>query len=117
MSSRCILWTRYAISRAGRESWARNPWRRNGCVLCKCPRRVEASLTILREWITILLAPGCRICLGGRMHGYQGDEPGVVEEAGLALNRGKPLYLLGGLGGATKAFIESREYAGQVREP
>ncbi len=71
------------------------------------------ELTALREWITALLAPGCRICLGGRMHGYQGEEPGVVEEAGLALKRSKPLYLLGGLGGATKAFIESKKYAGK----
>jgi len=69
------------------------------------------ELTALREWITALLAPGCRICLAGKMGGHEGNEPGVVEEAGLALNSGKPLYLLGGLGGATKAFIESKEYA------
>ena len=75
------------------------------------PETRGGELTVLREWITALLAPGCRICLGGKMCGYQGDEPGVIEEAGLALNRGKPLYLLGGLGGATKAFIESQKYA------
>ena len=49
------------------------------------------------------------------MCGYQGDEPSVIEEAGLALNRRKPLYLLGGLGGATKAFIESQRFAGKHR--
>ena len=45
------------------------------------------------------------------MHGYQGDVPGVIEEAAMALDGPKPLYLLGGLGGATRAFIESPEYA------
>ena len=79
------------------------------------PETREDELTVLREWITALLTPGCRICLGGRMRGYQGAEPGVVEEAGLALKRGKPLYLLGGLGGATKAFIESKEYAARYK--
>lgn len=42
----------------------------------------------------------------------------MIEEAGLALNRRKPLYLLGGLGGlggATKAFIESQKFAGKYR--
>ena len=72
------------------------------------PETREEELTVLRQWITALLAPGCRVCLGGKMHGFQGDEPGVLEEAGLALNWGKPLYLLGGLGGATKAFIKSK---------
>ncbi|MDE0460538.1 MAG: hypothetical protein OXI15_24905 [Chromatiales bacterium] len=79
------------------------------------PETRGEELTVLREWITALLAPGCRICLGGRMSGYQGDEPGVIEEASLALNRRKPLYLLGGLGGATKAFIESQRFAGKYR--
>ncbi|MCY4589991.1 MAG: hypothetical protein OXE86_05375 [Alphaproteobacteria bacterium] len=75
------------------------------------PEGRAGKLTALRAWITALLAPGCRICLGGKMRGYQGSEPGVIEEAGLALKRRKPLYLLGGLGGATKAFIESKKYA------
>ena len=75
------------------------------------PETRGEELTVLRQWITALLAPGCRICLGGKMHGFQGDEPGVLEEAGLALNWGKPLYLLGGLGGATKAFIKTQKFA------
>ena len=41
-----------------------------------------------------------RIVLGGRLWGRQGRWPGVVEEAYLALRRGQPLFVLGGLGGA-----------------
>ena len=62
------------------------------------------QLTQLRHWLTILLDPGCRVCLGGRTDGYQGDEPGVMEEARMALMYGKPLYLMGGFGGATRLF-------------
>lgn len=62
------------------------------------------ELTALRLCITALLNPGCRICLGGKTTGYQGDEPGVMEEARLALKYRKPLYLMGGFGGATTRF-------------
>ena len=69
-----------------------------------------AELTVLRCYITDLLAPGCRICLGGKTKGYEGVEPGVMEEARLALEYNKPLYLLGGFGGATRVFGEEDKY-------
>ena len=67
-----------------------------------------AQLTALRLCVTALLNPGCRICLGGKMSGYGGNEPGVMEEAKLALEYGKPLYLMGGFGGATRTFGKER---------
>ena len=69
-----------------------------------------AELTALRYCITALLNPGCRVCLGGKTRGYQGSEPGVLEEARLALECGKPLYLLGGFGGATRLFGKKDKY-------
>lgn len=68
------------------------------------------ELTMLRQWITAVLDPGCRICLGGKLEGYEGNEPGIVEEARFALQFNKPLYLLGGFGGAAKRFGEMDEY-------
>ena len=62
------------------------------------------ELTKLRREITERLNPGCRICLGGKTSGYEGHEPGVQEEARLALEYNKPLYLMGGFGGATRCF-------------
>ena len=64
-------------------------------------------LTLLRHVLTQELDPGCRVCLGGRTHGFQGKEPGVVEEAKLAVEYGRPLYLMGGFGGATRMFGDS----------
>lgn len=66
------------------------------------------KLTLLREHLTKRLDPGCRICLGGKTDGYEGSKPGVEEEAELALEYGKPLYLVGGFGGATRSFGENR---------
>ena len=48
-----------------------------------------------------------RILLGGRETGFKGFFPGLVEEAHLAINAGKPVYLLGGFGGCTAAIIEA----------
>ena len=99
-------WQRELGIGSGETDWIYDP---------SIPEGRAGELTELRAWLTALLAPGCRICLGGKMHGYQGDEPGVIEEAGLALERNKPLYLLGGFGGATRAFIESETYAKKYR--
>lgn len=68
------------------------------------------ELTKLRLCITALLDPGCRICLGGKTSGYEGKEPGIVEEARLALELDKPLYLLGGFGGATRRLGENNQF-------
>jgi len=50
-----------------------------------------------------------RICLGGRRGGSSGRYPGVIEEALLAANDHKPLYLAGLLGGATAQIIDAIE--------
>lgn len=68
-----------------------------------------AELSALRYCITTMLNPGCRICLGGKTSGYQGSQPGVQEEANLALECGKPLYLLGGFGGVSRLFGKKRK--------
>lgn len=40
-----------------------------------------------------------RICAGGKLSGYKGKMPGVLEEVILALNAKKPIFLLGAFGG------------------
>ena len=40
-----------------------------------------------------------RICAGGKHSGYKGCMPGVLEEILIAVEKKKPLYLLGGFGG------------------
>ena len=51
-----------------------------------------------------------RVLIGGKMTGYSGFAPGVFEEGLLMLQRGGPLYILGGFGGAAaelaKYFLE-----------
>lgn len=48
-----------------------------------------------------------RICLGGRTAGFGGRYPGVAEEALLAIEESKPLYLVGLLGGAAQRVIDA----------
>ena len=43
----------------------------------------SSELTAVRHWITNQLDPGFQTCLGGKNKGFEGDEPGVIEEANL----------------------------------
>jgi hypothetical protein len=43
-----------------------------------------------------------RIVLGGAVAGYSGSKPGILQETLLALQKGHPVYLLGGFGGAAR---------------
>ncbi len=40
-----------------------------------------------------------RICVGGKLSGYKGKMPGVLEEILISLKTSKPIYLLGAFGG------------------
>lgn len=42
-----------------------------------------------------------RVLIGGRREGFQGDMPGVLEEALISFEQGQPVYLAGGFGGVT----------------
>jgi hypothetical protein len=50
-----------------------------------------------------------RLCIGGRTRGSDGRYAGVVEEALLAIQEGKPLFLAGFLGGAAQQVIHAIE--------
>lgn len=77
----------------------------------------SVKLTALRHCLTAMLAPGCRICLGGKTKEDQECELGVIEEAKLALIYEKPLYLVGGFGGATRRFGDKdNEWGGRYWE-
>ena len=62
------------------------------------------SLSLMR--IKMANESDARIILGGRLKGFTGYFPGIVEETYHTLNANKPVYLLGGFGGASKAIIE-----------
>ena len=47
-----------------------------------------------------------RICAGGRLTEYKGKMPGVLEEILIAAEQKKPLFLLGGFGGATASLCQ-----------
>ena len=47
-----------------------------------------------------------RICAGGKLWGYKGKMPGVLEEIVIALNSYKPTFLLGAFGGVVESVCE-----------
>jgi hypothetical protein len=54
-----------------------------------------------------VLQAAARIALGGKVEDYSGFAPGVFEEALLTGERGQPLYLLGGFGGACEVLARA----------
>lgn len=48
-----------------------------------------------------------RIFAGGKLEGYLGKMPGVLEEFLIAIDLNKPIYLAGGLGGLCQKLCDS----------
>jgi hypothetical protein len=63
--------------------------------------------TAMREEMNAKIS--ARILLGGRLAGYSGKYPGLVEEAYLALRDDRPLYLIGAFDGCTRIIIDALE--------
>jgi hypothetical protein len=63
------------------------------------PALRQRALTSMRRYMASRTNGG--VLLGGKRHGFQGAIPGLMEEALLALEAHKPIYLAGGFGGVT----------------
>jgi hypothetical protein len=72
----------------------------------------QPALEMLRE--TLADKADALICIGGRSNPTNpGEVPGVQQEAELARRAGKPLYLLGWVGGYTRTLFD-REFASNL---
>lgn len=65
------------------------------------------SLTAMREAMNRDL--DARLVLGGKLSGYQGIYPGILEEVMLALRDAKPVFVLGGFGGCAAEIAAALE--------
>ena len=63
------------------------------------------SLTLMRE--RSIGSSHARICAGGRLSGYNGKMPGVLEEIVISLKEHKPLFLIGAFGGVVGEVCDS----------
>jgi len=62
-------------------------------------------LTEMREQSVV--TSDARICAGGKLMGYQGKMPGVLEEIIISIEKNKPIYLLGAFGGVVGEVCKS----------
>ena len=65
------------------------------------------SLTRMREQAAE--AVQARVALGGKPHDFLGVLPGVLEEVLISIRRSRPVYVLGGFGGAARLVAEALE--------
>jgi hypothetical protein len=73
----------------------------NARIEAASPPDAQRSLSAMRRHITDRCH--ARVLVGGRLSGFEGTSPGVVEEAVLSLAARRPLYVAGGFGGAAAA--------------
>lgn len=66
---------------------------------------VARALTAMRSFVA--RNTDARVLVGGRLEGYQGAEPGVIEEARLSAEAGGTLLVAGGFGGAAAAVARA----------
>ena len=65
------------------------------------------GLTLMREQMDSATDLKARVIIGGRVQGFIGRYPGVLEEAIITLQHGEALYLCGGFGGCTCEIIQA----------
>jgi hypothetical protein len=65
------------------------------------------GLTLMREEMDSAPELRARVVMGGRVDGFIGKYPGVLEEAVITLQHGEALYLCGGFGGCTQQIIRA----------
>ena len=58
-----------------------------------------------------------RILLGGKVDSYSGFAPGIFEEALVTLKEKRPLYIMGGFGGASEVLAKAMLMEGNDRPP
>jgi hypothetical protein len=95
------IFSKVAATDAGGES--RDTW----ALPSDTPLRRYAwgrGMSLMREQVTAFAQ--ARVVVGGKLIGFSGVIPGVVEEAYLSLKAGRPLYLVGGFGGAARAVCD-----------
>jgi hypothetical protein len=66
-----------------------------------------AALTAMRRYVSE--STDARVVVGGKLSGYQGTEPGVIEEARLSATACSQLYVAGGYGGAAAAILSASD--------
>ena len=65
------------------------------------------GLTTMREAMRDAPDIGARVALGGKLEGYAGRYPGVLEEVLLDIRAGRPVFLLGAFGGAARLAYDA----------
>jgi len=74
-----------------------------------------SALSAMRHWVA--QHSDARILLGGKLVGYEGRMPGILEEALASIHVGVPLYVAGGFGGAAAALARRFGYDDQEWAP
>jgi len=77
-------------------------------------QEVSDDLSKMREYMSNI--ENARIIIGGKLSGYQGKYPGILEEVYYSLKAKKPLYIIGSFGGVAQKIVEFLRTGIEIKE-
>lgn len=93
-----IAWPYYEAITAADE----NKYEHNRVELVRVEKEKDEQTSLTKMRVEMENNTHARIVVGGRLIGYSGRMPGIIEEFKIAIEAGHPVYLVGGFGGAAR---------------
>jgi hypothetical protein len=93
-----IAWPNYETITAADE----NKYEHNRVELVRVEKEKDEPTSLTKMRVEMENNAHARIVVGGRMMGYSGIMPGIIEEFKIAIEADHPVYVVGGFGGAAR---------------
>lgn len=97
-----IAWPYYETITAADE----NKYEHNRVELVRVEKADDGPTSLTKMRIEMEKNAYARIVVGGKMSGYSGSMPGIIEEFKIAIEMGHPVYVVGGFGGAARYIAD-----------
>lgn len=108
-----IAWPNYETLTAADE----NKYEHNRVELVRVKKEKDEPTSLTKMRVEMENNAHARIVVGGKMMGYSGIMPGIIEELKIAIEAGHPVYMVGGFGGASRYVANVLLGVTEVEDP
>lgn len=108
-----IAWPNYETITAADE----NKYEHNRVELVRVEKEKDEPTSLTKMRVEMENNAHARIVVGGKMMGYSGIMPGIIEEFKIAIETGHPVYVVGGFGGASRYVANVLLGVTEVEDP
>lgn len=108
-----IAWPNYETLTAADE----NKYEHNRVELVRVKKEKDEPTSLTKMRVEMENNAHARIVVGGKMMGYSGIMPGIIEEFKIAIEAGHPVHVVGGFGGASRYVANVLLGVTEVEDP